>query len=785
MRLLLFIFIFITISNAAGGGSQDFVCFGYGDGKNKVPGTKFYEEGKTSYESARWCEQGGGCYINCIDPRNNGITNNVELLSSGQTPKLKLKDGASTKNAAKFWCQVNSCYAPTGSLNGYNFSQYQQEAIVCKSCGTRWYVSRPGGTPIPDPDPDPKPELNDLIVEEHNLIGSLPSNIIYTRTTGSNIKLRIFHKDSSGGIGAGLDGAKCKVYYGSGVVLEQEAKYNFWSGGGAFIFENGSVLSKAGQYYVECTGYKSSKEVKGQKLPFYVAPASYSAEFKINANGQDYVINRKNGTSNGSTIKSSLDASFLPVVKVGEEIGLFLSGSANANSGSVDSGVNTSMQQKGQMQNVVEGLNASSGNRICKADAPKLPDKSSIKINSGNFNGKVTSIVFDDAYKGTITVSYNDQDMNNIIEQERARGGCSGNGTGNGKCPFPPTFEFTFKYLVVPNNFQLTLKNNANQDIKVLYYGQGSSPENEGTSKLKVIPLNSQNQPLKNFIDGCAAIDTDLELNGKDISIVFIDPNNPNSSSTSTTIYAKEFKSNTDNTAIADLNRVLSIKRADGSDWIPSMVAEPAFLGADVKPLMYFTGKKNDAAYPQYTPLFNALTNVVILRGRINAIDSDNADDYSKMPVSKVYYEFYCQTCDLNRVGQITGVQKYVGSTTSQGWWLDSTFGNHNSSRIATKNITTTGGLSVSNVSEFANGMQNISYQTAPAGKYEIKINQSLDATSFPLFLLYKPYYNQNATNGTSAFVTIYSLIKDENRDFGVDTGEGKNTRSGSRTGGF
>ena len=582
-----------------------------------------------------------------------------------------------------------------------------------------------------------------------------------------------------------MDGAKCKVYYGSGVVLEQEAKYNFWSGGGAFIFENSSVLSKAGQYYVECTGYKSSKEVKGQKLPFYVAPASYSAEFKINANGKDYVINRKKGTSNGSTIKSSLDASSLPVVKVGEEIGLFLSGSANANSGSVDSGVNTSMQQKGQMQNVVEGLNASSGNRICKADAPKLPDKSSIRINSGNFNGKVTSIVFDDAYKGKITVSYNDQDMNKIIEQERARGGCSGNGIGNGKCPFPPTFEFTFKYLVVPNNFQVTLKNNANQDIKVLYYGQGSSPENEGTSKLKVIPLNSQNNPLKNFIDGCAAIDTDLELNGKDISIVFIDPNNPNSSSTSTTIYAKEFKSNTDNTAIADLNRVLSVKRADGSDWIPSMVAEPAFLGADVKPLMYFTGKKNDAAYPQYTPLFNALNNVVILRGRINAIDSDNADDYSRMPVTNVYYEFYCQTCDLNRVGQITGVQKYVGSTTSQGWWLDSTFGNHNSSRIATKNITTTGGLSVSNVSQFSNGMQNISYQNAPAGKYEIKINQSLDATSFPLFLLYKPYYNPNATNGTSAFVTIYSLIKDGNRDFGVDTGEGKNTRSGSRTGGF
>ncbi len=782
MRLLLFIFIFITISNAASG-RQDFVCFGYGDGKNKVPGTKFYEEGKIYNDPRGWCQQSGGCYINCIDPRSNGITNNVDLLPSGQTPKLKLKDGDSTKNAARFWCQVNSCYAPTGSLNGYDLSQYQQEAIVCSRCGTRWYISRPGGTP--DPDPDPEPELKDLIVEENNLIGSLPPNVIYTKTTGSNIKLRIFHKDSSGGIGAGLDGAKCKVYYGSGVVLEQEAKYDFWSGGGAFIFENGSVLSKAGQYYVECTGYKSSKEVKGQKLPFYVAPASYSAEFKINANGQDYVINRKNGTSNGSTIKSSLDTSLLPVVKIGEEIGLFLSGSANANSGSVDSGVNTSMQQKGQMQNVVEGLNAGSGNRICKVDAPKLPDRSNIRINSGIFNGKVTSIVFDDAYKGTITVSYNDQDMNNIIEQERARGGCSGNGTGNGKCPFPPTFEFTFKYLVVPNNFQVTLKNNANQDIKVLYYGQGSSPDNEGTSILKVIPVDSTNKPIKNFIDGCAAIDTELELNGKDVSIVFIDPNNPNITSTSTTIYAKDFKSNVDGTAIADLNRVLSIKRANGGDWEPSMVAEPSFLGADVKPLMYFTGKKNDAAYPQYTPLFNALNDVVILRGRINAIDSDNADDYSRMPVTNVYYEFYCQTCDLNRVGQITGVQKYVGSTTSQGWWQDSTFGTHNASRIKTNNITTTGNLSVNNVSQFSNSMQTISYQNASAGKYEVKINQSVDPNSFPLFLLYNPYFNKNALNGTSAFVTIYSQIRDDNRDFGVDMGKGKNTRSGSRTGGF
>ena len=204
-------------------------------------------------------------------------------------------------------------------------------------------------------------------------------------------------------------------------------------------------------------------DMKEAKLTEWFEDGGEPYTFKINANGKDYVINRKKGISNGSTIKSGLDTSLLPVVKVGEEIGLFLSGSANANSNSVDSGVNTSMQQKGQMQNVVEGLNASSGNRICKADAPKLPDKSSIKINSGNFNSKVTSIVFNDAYKGTITVSYNDQDMNKIIEQERARGGCSGNGIGNGKCPFPPTFEFTFKYLVVPNNFQVTLKNNANQ----------------------------------------------------------------------------------------------------------------------------------------------------------------------------------------------------------------------------------------------------------------------------------------------------------------------------------
>ena len=316
----------------------------------------------------------------------------------------------------------------------------------------------------------------------------------------------------------------------------------------------------------------------------------------------------------------------------------------------------------------------------------------------------------------------------------------------------------------------------------MLYFGQGNSPLNESKINLDLIALDKKNQPLKNFINGCAAIDTELEIKyDNNLVITFIDSNNANTSDDTTTI-KKENWTFQGSEAKASLQRVLSVKQLD-KVWTPSMVSEPIYLKNE-KHLMYYTGKKNDTSYPQYNNLvFDSFKDAVVLRGRVNMIDTDNAGDYSIPPTTKVYYEFYCQTCDLDEINKITGVKKYVGSPTSPGWWIDTTF---SAATLKKDNISTTDGLQVSSVSSLVNnGMQNISYQKADSGKYEVMINHGSNTNNFPTFLLYKPFHSGGVDGKTSAFVTIYKKIGDDNKDFGVDTGAGKNTRSGSRTGGF
>lgn len=724
-------------------------------------------------------------YYNCI------WHGDISTVTNNNNGKLLFKQDKTNNET----CKTIGFYTCTGQPNGsntvgaHNLKTYKDSN--CTRQGNKdssWegcFHRSTGITPPVEPEKPEKP--GDLIVEEiNNIFGTgAPQNLVYTKTTGSDLRVRIFHKDNTGSFGSGLSSASCTLS-GSGGTTSASANYSFWSGGGAYIFEVKGGLSKAGYYNLKCSGVdKSDNNVVSPSLTFYVAPASYNAAFKITANSKEYTINSQKADSNGETKKIALSGSSFPITKVGEKFYFTLSGDARTVSGVIDSGVNSSMTQVGEINNEIQGLNASSGARVCQAPAPTLPTNTSVRINNGIFDSNPSNnLSFSDVYKGRMSISFTDQNTKSIIDQEKSRGGCSGNGIQNGQCPYPPTFEFSFDYLVVPFNFEVKAINTNNQDIKVLYYGQGSSPLNEGKMNLQVKPLDNKNAGLKNFVSGCAAIDTELDLNGTDVSVIFIDPSNINANATSTTIKANEFTYQ-NNQSIANLNRVISIKKTN-TPWTPNMVAEPINFRTGISPLMYFSGKKNDSSYPQYTPNFDSLKDTIILRGRINIIDADNASDYSKIPTSKVYYEFYCQTCNLNDVSKATGVAKYTGSPTSPGWWIDTTFSTFNKSVIAVNNISTTNNLKVSSVSAVSNGLQNINYNNANSGKYEVTINQGTDANNFPMFLLYKPFYNSSvAQQGTSAFVTIYNKINDNNRDFGVDSGLGKNTRSGSRTGGF
>lgn len=57
---------------------------------------------------------------------------------------------------------------------------------------------------------------------------------------------------------------------------------------------------------------------------------------------------------------------------------------------------------------------------------------------------------------------------------------------------------------------------------------------------------------------------------------------------------------------------------------------------------------------------------------------------------------------------------------------------------------------------------------------------------SMPEFLLYNAYWaDSNVRWNTSSFIYVRGNVSDERRNYGIDTGGAKNTRSGGRTGKF
>lgn len=168
----------------------------------------------------------------------------------------------------------------------------------------------------------------------------------------------------------------------------------------------------------------------------------------------------------------------------------------------------------------------------------------------------------------------------------------------------------------------------------------------------------------------------------------------------------------------------------------------------------------------------------------------------------------------MDKITAITG-KTYTRSPTQQGWWIDSAFGENNGNYITTNKIAIeSGGLTISavnpnnGVATGANdaGLQTISYGSATQGTYKLNIrhgNESANgtfsgATTMPYFLLYNAFWTgtQEIINGvktstlispikwnTSSFIYVKGKAADDKRNYGVDTGGAKNTRSGGRTG--
>ena len=677
--------------------------------------------------------------------------------------------------------------------------------------------SSPGGGNPPEPE---KPGAI-VIRDWDNNKTNLTQSIVWTKISGTDdASFKISTLDASGSIGSGisslycsLDGkAKAQAYKTSAggflgaIGLNQVYRYD----------AKGVPFPSSGYHTVKCEGTDSKGKAIAGEVKFYSAPSYYKyemIEFRIsNDNAKNGVI-EKNLLDTAKKVYANQTEPFTydsknwtekPVVKVGESIVLLArSVSPYTEQNQLD---NVSTGIGVEQKNTLKSIKASDTTKA--PDITKAPDTttvtgcgtlnpqittSSIPIYNGMTHtgeNKILTLSSQNAILGTMELTMKDTDITAIIKTEEAQGKC-GRGTGN-PCPYPGTMKLVFDYQVVPQTFDIELLNANNQQLKVLYFGQGNNTLVEQPNKIKIKAYDLSKNVDTKFSSNCAAQDIAIDLNTKGLgySIKLVDEdNNPIA-----TIPANYFKN-----GVAEYSVFIKVMKADGIDFTPNMKSEPVFLKGGFPASINFAGfpPYPTSYYPQYKDLLANASDMVILRGRINAVDTDNAATRSLVPTpTKVYYEFQCEYCDLSRLQQITGVANYQAqkSKTQQGWFIDSTFATHNATTL-NKNmisIENQGSGSIKNVTGFVNGIQEIQYGNLPTPathKLNILHGNYVDrgnAIAMPDFLLYNAYWNAKTQWNTSAFIYMRGTAKDDNgRDYGLDTGGAKNTRSGGRTGGY
>ena len=526
-------------------------------------------------------------------------------------------------------------------------------------------------------------------------------------------------------------------------------------------------VNREGVHTFSCAYENNTKK---ETIQFYVGPFRYYVDLSVKVNGgAPQKIITTNERVFYDPFQKRVSGNKEIVAKVGEPIEII-----------IDARATDMNNQNGQ--GVISFLDLSSSKINFK---PACLNKnvnetnSKIQFSNGVITNKVSKkIIFNDAFDGTIEVVYKDDMTHNSVKFDESKGRCLSGGfnVANLMCPYPPVFTLSFNVKVLPNDFKVKIQDKG-KDKNVFYYGQG---DKDGTpNKVILTALNKNNKPLQNYINGCAALDTTLNLEdeAKNVKITLV---NPTTGQEDKNFPPSAFSTN----STASMDKLISIKKKDGTSFLPRDVAEPSYIPkSDVGEVSY-TLHSN---YPKYLkPVLDSNLDIAILRGRINVIDTDNAENYAKMPNTKVYYEFYCKTCDLKRLAKVTGINNYTTSPTIYNWYIDESFEKFTSDKIESKAVEVSSGLIVSTTTVVTKGVQNIQYQKAPSGQYSVKVKQDGKQDSFPSYLLYAPYYHPDIDNwGTSSILTVYTELANENRDFGLDTGGAKNTRGRSRISGY
>lgn len=622
-------------------------------------------------------------------------------------------------------------------------------------------------------------------------------NKVHTKISGDSASFHIFLKDNNNSLTSGLKTLTCSINGAETKTINSDT-FTWLQDGYVFEYDTTNAFPTSGNHTITCSGESTDGSSVQGSYTFYVAPASYAIKAHLNfpnASGTQAAQTGDGDKVNYNTTQTYTydDANWTkkPVVKVGESIDLYLeSVTAYNKQGQIDTGVNSdSKGDASSVTNNIQMINGTAPNTVTTSNCKTTPSYnfSDVVLKNGQLTDKTKafSLSSTDASIGTISVAFQDQGVAQLVQTDKNNGNCDDDGF---VCPMPPTIVYKFAYQIVPNNFKVELLNSNNEAIKVLYFGQGSSPTVEDTKTIRVTAIGDSNDKvITGFDSQCAAQDLDLELQfSTGLYLALKDPNGTDSNSN--IVPASAFKN-----GVADIQKVIVVQQSKDVPFTPNMTNEPVIPNInDIQSDMQFSNFPSASTfYPGYAPNINGLSNVVILRGRINAIDTDNNGGSGTINPTKVYYEFQCNYCDLDALKKITGATDYVPSPTQQGWYIDSTFDKYNKTKITKDMITIEGGnLPITSISDVQNGMQQINYGSAAPGTYKLNIahgdlTDGTNPKAMPTYLLYNKYWNDNVQWYTSSFIYVKSAAPTNQRDYGIDTGNAKNTRGGGRTGAY
>lgn len=653
----------------------------------------------------------------------------------------------------------------------------------------------------------PKPDARELIIRDYDNSDTSKS-IIWTKISGNSASFKIHAKDKTGNV-SGQSGI-AKLYCTLDGKEAQEVKEE---GSGLFGLNKFFVyrvsegaFPASGTHEIKCVGTSNDGGVLEGSASFYSAPASYKYD-NISANFAKYTENLTTQEKNvGVVVNTGEIKSFKhynkawqtkPVIPSGYPFKISLDSASALNAkGAVDTGVDSTI--KVDIENKSKKITSSDiPPHTADTSACKIGDK--LQTNPASFKqgvalqGELLTLSFLSSLLGEMTLTLQDETIKTKIDNEKATKKCDAGGNSP-KCPYPGIAKISFEYQAVPSMFGVELLNHNGAPLKVLYFGQGHNPKAEKPNKIR-ITAESSSKTDTTFSDGCGAQDIIINLNADKSALYHLQLVNEKGDEVGAKIPYDKFKS-----GVAEYEVYIKVMKNENMPFMPNMKSEPVFLTGGVKANIAFAGFTPDNSYyPKYDGIPTG-SDMVILRARINAIDTDNGANLGSLTpnASKVYYEFQCEYCNLDAVGKITGVKNYKNSPTQQGWFIDETFSTHNATTLQTNMASVESTASaIKSISAFSNGLQSVDYNPlATPATHKLNIAHGNGANKMPYFLLYNSYWSGNEVKSgdekylhshiqwnTSAFIYMKGNAQDEQRNYGVDTGGAKNTRSGGRIG--